>query len=993
MKRKALITIALGSCSLGLLSVSCDSQDNQKIVAKAPAIQTFNIIEEEVSDSGEWFGFLRGTESTTIRPRVTGFLLSQDYMNGTFVKKDTILFRIEPDLFQTTLDQAKANLLAAEASLTSSNASQAQAQLDVKRYEKLVRSNAVSEKELDDAKQTLIAATASVEMAKATISKTKATVLEAQINLDYTVIRAPFDGIVGTAEFSKGELLNSSSELANISSVNPIRVDFAINGDALLADFLEFGGPGSADKGGTKFNLILEDGSTYDLPGSIIAADSKVDNNGVYSIVGSIPNPEGLLRAGMSVRVSSILSQYKAILVPEDSIRSTLRSKFILIVDKSNHPILIPVVVKGNYDIQVKEANGYESTQKLVAISGYNETLSESFKRSGYDKITDVPVINDKANSLIASKISANNSRIPELVLEKGQERPKSGTIETAPFSFKPIIDPAQVAEARSTVPKLDPNAKASLPKMPVKVTSLKQQDVQITDEWFGNVRGVDETELRAKVSGFILSKNFKDGSMVKKGDILFTIDPAPFQASLDKAEANLAVANASLDQAKANLAKSQQDAERYINLNKSSPGAVSDKTITDTNTEVLTNTAAVMQAKASIAQMAANVNEAKINLAYTDINAPFDGRAGIASPSVGDLVGPSSTEPLVSLSSVNPMRIDFQVSGKVALRGFTKLSEKQDKKSLNAIPFSLLMQNGRTYPQLGNVVSIDNAVSKTAGTLTVVGHVDNPNGSLRSGMPVRVLTRNNSLPDAYIVPARAVQNQNNTDFIMYLLPNGAPAALPVTKGKLVNLEIEGPDGKKTLQPMHIIDINRDVVGAGITAMNKVESLEEIIFQKNQVKSWEELIIKQAGASSIREIMEKQAGKKLPDDAPALDKRANWADYYVAKNEAKNMRDAFLKQAKAKDELDLIARASGSPDALIMVLKQHGVKDLASSQIIVEGGFNAGMIMQANKAAGNIANTVLAKPFQYTQPKTTEASVTAEAAPSRNAKTTTPSSK
>ena len=241
---------------------------------------------------------------------------------------------------------------------------------------------------------------------------------------------------------------------------------------------------------------------------------------------------------------------------------------------------------------------------------------------------------------------------------------------------------------------------------------------------------GVDETELRAKVSGFILSKNFKDGSMVKKGDILFTIDPAPFQASLDKAEANLAVANASLDQAKANLAKSQQDAERYINLNKSSPGAVSDKTITDTNTEVLTNTAAVMQAKASIAQMAANVNEAKINLAYTDINAPFDGRAGIASPSVGDLVGPSSTEPLVSLSSVNPMRIDFQVSGKVALRGFTKLSEKQDKKSLNAIPFSLLMQNGRTYPQLGNVVSIDNAVSKTAGTLTVVGHVDNPNGS-----------------------------------------------------------------------------------------------------------------------------------------------------------------------------------------------------------------------------------------------------------------------
>ena len=235
------MAIALSGCTLGLLS-SCTPKEDTTAAAQeaAPSIKVFNMRHQEVTDYGEWFGYLRGVQDTDIHPRISGFLISQEYKEGTTVKAGDVLFRIDPKLFEAELERCQANLLAAQATLTAAEATEKKAALDVKRYSQLVQSGSVSEKDLTDAQQTLKAAQAQVEAAKAQIGQQEAAVSKAQINLDYTVIRAPYDGIIGTADVSIGDLVSPATKLTNITSIDPIRVDFSINGDHLLNIFSKY---------------------------------------------------------------------------------------------------------------------------------------------------------------------------------------------------------------------------------------------------------------------------------------------------------------------------------------------------------------------------------------------------------------------------------------------------------------------------------------------------------------------------------------------------------------------------------------------------------------------------------------------------------------------------------------------------------------------------------------------------------------------------------
>ncbi len=655
MKRHILTALALGACAtLPLLTTSCDMRETSTSTqqAEAPKVKTFPLQQREVTDYGEWFGYLQGQKDTDIRARVGGFLISQDYKDGHFVKEGDVLFRIDSALFEAELARAQGNLKAAEASLTSAEASRDKAQLDVERYEKLVKSSAVSEKDLNDARQNLKAAKAAVEAASASVNQSKAAVAQAQINLDYTVVRAPYDGIIGTALASQGELVGSSTKLANITSIDPLRVDFSINSDMLLPAFNDYCSTvenGKPRKAAPPFDIVMEDGSTYPLKGSIKAMESKVADNGLIDIEGEVPNPERLLRGGMPVRVRVPLNTHTAMLVPQDAIRTVLRNNFIIIADKQNIPHMLPVSVKGSYDIPVTEADGYHSTQTFVAVGDYNDTsLTALFRQYGYENPTDVPVVADTANGIHAQSISSANSR-----LSKGDT---PGTIIPEPLSFRPVLDPTlqQAATKVTGEPaKEDPNAKPNMPPFPVKFAPLLCQDVQIRDEWFGTLRGVEETAIRPHVSGFLQTQDFKDGSLVKKGDVLFTIDPAPYKAARDEAKANLEAARAAREQARAQLDMSEQTLARYRQANAASPGAVADKTVTDTATAVQTNRAALLKAEATIAQQEAALQLAEINLGYTTITAPFSGRIGIRKASIGDLVSPEDREPLVTLSSV----------------------------------------------------------------------------------------------------------------------------------------------------------------------------------------------------------------------------------------------------------------------------------------------------------------------------------------------------
>lgn len=985
MTRHTLITLALGCCTMGLLS-SCNQEQDKQEQAAEVAVKVFKIRQQQVTDHGEWFGYLRGKNDTDIHPRVSGFLISQEYKDGQVVKKGDVLFRIDPELAQAELAQAEANLRAAEAALNSAIATRDQLKRDAARYEQLVKTSAASEKQVSDALHNLRAAEATVKACQAGIEQSKAAVNNARINLDYTVVRAPYDGIVGTATASMGDLVSSATKLTNITSINPIRVDFSINSDGLVNSFRRYGNVQSDKRDESLqspcFDLILEDGSVYPYKGNLLSMESKVAATGLIDVEGEIENPDALLRGGMPVRVKIPLGVKDAMLVPEVAIRPVLRNNFIIVIDKNNVPHTVPVVIDGKYDITITEEDGFTTTQQLVAVKAYNRPLVDYFREFGYENVADVPVVADSENGVRAMNISSANSR-----LAKDDTTPR-GTVKTQPFSFRPVPTAGEqkavavVTGKGADKPAAKKKAVPTLPPFPVQVLPLVQQDVEVQDEWFGTLRGEEETDIRPRVSGFLLTQNFRNGTIVKKGDVLYTIDPAPYQAQLDQAKANQLSAEAALEQSKAKLDMSRADLERYTRLVKNSPGAVSEKTVTDANTAVQTNEAAVQKAEATVAQAQAAVNLAEINLGYTTITAPFDGRVGISKPSIGALVSPTDREPLVTISSINPIRVDFSVSGKGALQSIEALQRKAvgpDKKP----QFDLVLKDGSVYPAKGEIVSMDNALSTTTGTFGLVGRVENVDHGLRSGMPVRVRASMNPLKGAFLVPARAPMNANGRDLLLLLGPDGAPTPLSVTKGALVVVPVKEEGGKETVQPMYVVDVSRADAVPLMLLKTGATSLDALILGGAEVDSWEALALKNAGVADFRAYVEKQAGKALPDDMPQQEHAANWQALALRQSGVKNPKELVLKQAGVKDELEFIARAQGFGSAMEMVLKGMGFEDMTNVPVIVEGTLMAAsQTMATNMKVGARVNKLTPTPFHYEAPRTVVDSVTADASTS-----------
>lgn len=985
MTRHTLITLALGCCTMGLLS-SCNQEQDKQEQAAEVAVKVFKIRQQQVTDHGEWFGYLRGKNDTDIHPRVSGFLISQEYKDGQVVKKGDVLFRIDPELAQAELAQAEANLRAAEAALNSAIATRDQLKRDAARYEQLVKTSAASEKQVSDALHNLRAAEATVKACQAGIEQSKAAVNNARINLDYTVVRAPYDGIVGTATASMGDLVSSATKLTNITSINPIRVDFSINSDGLVNSFRRYGNVQSDKRDESLqspgFDLILEDGSVYPYKGNLLSMESKVAATGLIDVEGEIENPDALLRGGMPVRVKIPLGVKDAMLVPAVAIRPVLRNNFIIVIDKNNVPHTVPVVIDGKYDITITEEDGFTTTQKLVAVKAYNRPLADYFREFGYENVADVPVVADSENGVRAMNISSANSR-----LAKDDTTPR-GTVKTQPFSFRPVPTAGEqkavavVTGKGADKPAAKKKAVPTLPPFPVQVLPLVQQDVEVQDEWFGTLRGEEETDIRPRVSGFLLTQNFRNGTIVKKGDVLYTIDPAPYQAQLDQAKANLLSAEAALEQSKAKLDMSRADLERYTRLVKNSPGAVSEKTVTDANTAVQTNEAAVQKAEATVAQAQAAVNLAEINLGYTTITAPFDGRVGISKPSIGALVSPTDREPLVTISSINPIRVDFSVSGKGALQSIEALQRKAvgpDKKP----QFDLVLKDGSVYPAKGEIVSMDNALSTTTGTFGLVGRVENVDHGLRSGMPVRVRAAMNPLKGAFLVPARAPMNADGRDLLLLLSPDGAPTPLSVTKGALVVVPVKEEGGKETVQPMYVVDVSRADAVPLMLLKTGATSLDALILGGAEVDSWEALALKNAGVADFRAYVEKQAGKSLPDDMPQQEHAADWQALALRQSGVKNSKELVLKEAGVKDELEFIAKAQGFGSAMEMVLKGMGFEDMTNVPVIVEGTLMAAsQTMATNMKVGARVNKLTPTPFHYEAPRTVVDSVTADASTS-----------
>lgn len=329
-------------------------------------------------------------------------------------------------------------------------------------------------------------------------------------------------------------------------------------------------------------------------------------------------------------------------------------------------------------------------------------------------------------------------------------------------------------------------NGTVQPPPPTVEVVQVEQRDVPIYSEWIGTLDGMVNAEIRAQVSGYLLRQVYREGSFVRKGQLLFEIDPRPFQAALDqakgdlaKAEAQLAQANGQLLQAQAQLAqstanqgKTQLDVERYTPLAKEKAvtaqeldnavqaNLASQAQVKASSAGVETAKAEIVAAKATIAASEAAVRTANLNLGFTKVFSPIDGIAGIALAQVGNLVQPNNPNSgaLTTVSTVDPIKVYFTLSEQEYLN-FAKRSPSQkrwgtEEKNLN---LDLVLADGSNYPQKGKFFVADRQVDQKTGALRLVGIFPNPGNTLRPGQYGRVRAVTSTKEGAMLLPQRAV--------------------------------------------------------------------------------------------------------------------------------------------------------------------------------------------------------------------------------------------
>ena len=301
-----------------------------------------------------------------------------------------------------------------------------------------------------------------------------------------------------------------------------------------------------------------------------------------------------------------------------------------------------------------------------------------------------------------------------------------------------------------------------------VTVTTATQEALPVTWEYTGQTVGSREVEVRARVTGILLSRNFKEGERVKKGQSLFTIDPAPFQAALAKAEADVVAAQARYDQAKRNAARLKP--------------LYAEKAVSQKEHDDAVSAEAIGAADAKAAQ--ARLTEAKLNLEYTRVEAPVSGITTRAIPSEGTLVsGPNVL--LTSVVQVDPIWVNFGMPDNEQAR-MQKEAQEGSLKLPKNFEVELRLADGSLYRQKGKLDFADVRVSTTTGTREARAELPNPDGALRPGQFVRVILKGASRPNAVTIPQRAVLEGPQGKFVYVVDEKSTAQPRPVQAGEWV---------------------------------------------------------------------------------------------------------------------------------------------------------------------------------------------------------------
>jgi membrane fusion protein (multidrug efflux system) len=390
----------VGICSLlpvllaGLLVFACGKEE--KVQPQAPIVEVAEVLQKDVPVYRDWVGTLDGSVNATIRAQVSGYLIKQNYKEGDVVKKGHVLFEIDPREYKAALDQAEAVLSQSKGALEQTNAALEQAKAEVSlqdarwttakanlaRVKPLAEQNAVSKKDLDDAvgmemstrsavdaaKAAVAAAEANIVAAKAQILASQAAVEKAQLNLSFTKITSPVDGIAGIAKAQIGNLVGPGSveELTTVSTINPIKCYASLSEQ----EYMQAQERRAKQVGGKlNLDLILSDGSTYPYKGEFAFADRQVDVlTGTIRVATTFPNPQNLLRPGMFSRVRAELGIKKgALVIPQQAVTEIQGRYLVAVVSPENKVSIKPVKVGQWFGQLWVIDEGLQAGEKVVA--------------------------------------------------------------------------------------------------------------------------------------------------------------------------------------------------------------------------------------------------------------------------------------------------------------------------------------------------------------------------------------------------------------------------------------------------------------------------------------------------------------------------------------------------------------------------------------------------------------------------------------------------
>jgi membrane fusion protein (multidrug efflux system) len=301
-----------------------------------------------------------------------------------------------------------------------------------------------------------------------------------------------------------------------------------------------------------------------------------------------------------------------------------------------------------------------------------------------------------------------------------------------------------------------------------VSVATVEQRDVPLYGDWVATLDGYVNAQIQPQVSGYLIKQDYREGSVVESGQVLFEIDPRPFQATLDQSGGQLAQAQAQLGLANINVKRDTPLAAAH---------AIAESQLDNDVQQQASQHASVRTAEA-------NVEQAQLNLGFTKVRSLVTGIAGRAQTQVGNLVSPSTT--LTTVSQVNPIKVYFSISEQeyLALSGRVKAKGKADLLSSgNTVPLQLTLGNGNTYPYKGQIVFVDRQVNPQTGTLQIAGSFPNPQRLLRPGQFGRIKAEIEVRHDALLVPQRAVNELQGEYQVAVVHPNNTVHIQNVTLG------------------------------------------------------------------------------------------------------------------------------------------------------------------------------------------------------------------